>query len=142
MQTHPLVSSRCQRCRRRYSKRPTTIDQPWERSPSRPRNSVTCGCFRRLFMLEPIVSALLRLERLIVDRDLRRVYTNPCLVAGETFSAALGERCWFECGAIVYMMRNMRDKVVWIFKRGPFKRMCDHSRSSKCFRRTIIWLMH
>ena len=57
------------------------------------------------------MSALLRLERLIVDRDLRSVYMNPCLVAGETPSAASGERCWLEGDVIVYMTCGMRGEV-------------------------------
>ena len=53
----------------------------------------TCGCFRGPLVLDFAISVLFRLERLIEDRDLRNVCMNPCLVAGETPSAALGERC-------------------------------------------------
>ncbi len=81
----------------------------------------TCGCFRRPHGLEPTFSALLRLERLIDDRDLRSVYMNPCLAAGESPSAVSGERCWFERGVMIYMTYSVRDKVVNIVRWEPFK---------------------
>jgi hypothetical protein len=86
-------------------------------------------------VLGSTVSALLRLERLIDERDLRSVYMNPCLVAEVTPSAASGERCWSDRGVIVYMTCIMRDGVVRIVNWEPFKGMCDHRRSSTSFRR-------